>query len=185
MKQQFSWLFLLTALVFSCGSAEAYNKKMGDPLTGAPDPDTVIRVLERAVQERNFDDYRSVLADSFVYVADLGTVAMYPKIDWDHWGIKEEEGFLKRLFSPVLKAKLNLTEKVNERGMPYDQRARYEITYKLEIEGKVFVAEGTFLLVEADNRWYLWKWEETMPVNKESSGEVFPNSGEVRASLVP
>ena len=126
---------------------------MGKPLTGAPDPDAVLNILESAVLNRNFENYRSVLADSFRYVADTNTEAMYPNIDWANWGIEQEVGFLERLLSPVLNARLRLTDQINERGMPYDQKAHYEITYQIEIEGRVFISEGTFIFVETDNRW--------------------------------
>lgn len=158
---------------------------MGAPFSGAQDPDGVLKSIESAVINRSFDDYRSVLADSFVYVADVGVEAMYPNTDWTQWGIAEEEGFLKRLLSPVLKVTINLTDKITERGMPYDHKALYVITYQINIEGRIYISEGTFQFVEKDNRWYLWKWEETMPVSRSNGGGFYSNSGEIRASLNP
>lgn len=167
------------------GSALADEKVMGKPMTGAPDPDAVLKILETAVQNRSREDYRDALADSFVYVTDLTNEAMYPSIDWNNWGINEEVDFLDRLLSPVLSAELRLIENIDERGMPADHRAHYRITYQLIIEGHIYTAEATFDFVETDNRWYLWKWEEIMPVNVPSGGGVFSNSGEARASLAP
>ena len=171
------------ALLLICtGSALALEKTMGAPMTGGPDPYKVLTILEKAVSRQNFEEYRSVLADSFVYVPDVATAAMYPHIDWAHWGIAEEEIFLRRLLKPVLKAELRLTDEINEQGMPIDKTARYVITYLLKIEGKAFISEGTFTFVESDQRWYLWKWEETAQVTNPNGSGFFSNSGEVRAA---
>jgi hypothetical protein len=185
VKQRHILVFLLMTLVVASGSAQTYNKKTANPMREAAEPDTVFKILELSVLHRNFQEYRTVLADSFVYVADPGTVAMYPKVDWANWGITQEEAFIRKLMSPVLKASLDLTSNVTERGMPYDHKARYEITYKIEIEGRQLFSEATFTLIEVDHKWYLWKWEEGPAVFIESTNENYPNSGIVRASLAP
>ncbi len=186
MKQRFITLAFLLVLVLMIGSGLAIEPgKAGDPMTGADDPDLVLQKLEVSVIKRDFDEYRSVLSDSFVYVADLGTVSMYPDIKWDHWGLTKEEGFLTRLMSPVLKCELNLTDNITERGMPYNKEARYEITYMLKIQGKKYVGSGLFVFEEINQRWFLLRWEEIMPITDKSTGTFFTNSGEVRASLIP
>ena len=165
--------------------AQAHNKTLKDSRFGALEPFKVLETMENAVLKRDFNAYRSVLADSFVYVPGELTAAMYPDINWAQWDITQEEGFLLRFLSPVLKAELHLTDQINERGMPIDHRALFEITYLLKIEGRPFISEASFHFVESDNKWYLWKWEEQTPVTNPNGGGFFSNSGEVRASLSP
>ncbi len=176
----------MLALILQIGTAFAIKKDPAGPdIYRADDPDLVLKKMEVSVNQRLFDDYRSVLSDSFVYVPDLGTVDMYPDIAWDKWDITKEEGFLKRLMSPVLKSELNLTEFITERGMPYNQEARYEINYMLKIQGNEYAGGGLFIFEEIDKRWYLKRWEEITPILNQISGTNYTNSGEVRASLLP
>jgi len=186
LKPRIFILLVLFTLILQIGSAFAIKEgPAGHEITGAGDPDLVLKMMEVSVNQRLFDDYRSVLSDSFVYVPDLGMVDMYPDIAWDKWDITKEEGFLKRLMSPVLKAELILTDFITERGMPYNQEARYEINYMLKIQGNEYAGEGLFIFEEIDKRWYLKRWEEITPILNQTTGANYTNSGEIRASLLP
>ncbi len=187
LKQPYMKLLpLILILVLSgSGQAQVVDATMEDSRFGAQEPLKVLETLERAVLKRDFSAYRSVLADSFVYVPGDITEAMYPNIDWKNWDITTEEGFLQQILSPVLKAELHLTDEITERGMPIDQRALFQLTYLLKIGGRPYISEASFHFVESDKRWYLWKWEEKAPVSNPNGGGFFSNSGEVRASLAP
>ncbi len=185
MKPRIFNLILLLIMTCSLGTAFAIiNRKAGDPVEGAKGPDLVLRIMEVAVNQNSFDDYRSVLSDSFMYIPDIGTVEMYPNIDWANWNISMEEGFIAWLTSPVIKGQLNLTERITERGMPYDQEATYEITYMVKVQGKSFIGGGRFVFEEIEQNWLLKRWEEILPITDEISGGFYTNSGLVRASMV-
>ncbi len=178
-------ILLLVVLSSTTVLALGFGKRSGDPMTGEDGPDLVLKVMEQAVVVRDFQQFRDVLSDSFTYEADLGTISMYPGIDWDHWDISKEEGFLKKFLSPAVESALNLTDKVTERGMPYDQEARYELTYQMTVEGQTFIGGALFVFEEINLRWYLRSWKEIMPITNEATGGFYTNSGEVRASLIP
>ncbi len=145
----------------------------------------VLKTMEGAVKKQNFEQFRSVLSDSFVYIPDEITLAMYPDVDWANWGISQEENFLRRFLSPVLKPDLHLTDEIDENTMPVDHRSLITLTYHFVIEGRPFVSEAAFHFVESDHKWFLWKWEEKAAVLMPNGGGFFSNSGVVRASLTP
>lgn len=176
---------LLMLMVMGSALAQVSDQKLSDTRFGALEPLKVLEIMENAVLQRDFPSYRQVLADSFVYVPDEITEAMYPKIDWKNWTISQEEVFLRRLLSPVLKSELHLTDQIDERAMPFDHRALFKLTYLIKIEGRPFISEASFHFVESDKNWYLWKWEETTQVLDPQGGGYFSNSGVVRASLSP
>ena len=166
------------------GSASAIiNRKAGDLESGGEGPDAILRIMEIAVNQHALADYRSVLSDSFVYVPDLATVSMYPDINWDQWDITTEEGFLTWFLSPVLKSELNVTERITERSMPYDNQASYVITYMIKVQGKQFYGSAKFVFEEIDDAWYLLRWEEVELTTNENTGGYYTNSGELRAAM--
>mgnify|MGYP006935329190 CR=1 FL=1 len=166
------------------GSASAIiNRKTGEVDSELQGPDAVLRTMEIAVNQNSFADYRSVLSDSFVYVADPGTVSMYPDINWDQWDISVEEGFMKWFLSPVLKSEMNVTERITERGMPYDNQASYVITYMIKVQGKSFYGSGKFVFEEVDETWFLLRWEEVEHTTNANTGGYHTNSGELRAAM--
>jgi len=184
MKLQYICLILLGTMLLVAGSASAIiERKADNSQTGTEGPDAILRIMELAVNQHNFADYRSVLSDSFVYVADPGTVSMYPEINWDQWDITVEEGFLKWFLSPVLKSELNVTERITERGMPYDHKASYVITYMIKVQGKPFYGSGLFVFEEINEQWYLLRWEEVELTTNKNTGGYYTNSGEIRASM--
>jgi len=187
LKQQCTKLFLAVVLlaVAAPAMAQVTTETLDDSRFGALEPIKVLEIMERAVLKQDFQAYRAVLADSFVYAPDVITEAMYPDTDWSQWGIPQEEEFLRRFLSSVLEPELHLTDEIDERGMPMDHRARFELTYLIKIEGRAFISEASFHFVESDGNWYLWKWEEQDQVTNPNGGGYFSNSGAVRAALTP
>ncbi len=184
MRALHAALFLMI-LVFCLDSAPALAvyRQAGEEETGAKEPEGVLAHMEASVQLRDFEEFRTVLADSFVYIPDLLTVQMYPEIDWDNWDLQMEENFLRKMLSPVSKAEIFLLKNITERGAPYDGQARYELVYNIVAGGQNFTGKARFVFVEVENRWYLWKWEEIEDVTNPATGTIFTNSGIVRASL--
>lgn len=180
---QATLLFLVLAISIAAVPALAVSRVPGEHYTGAEGPDGVLLHLETAVKLRNFKEYRSVLPDSFVYIPDLASSLMYPEVDWANWDITMEETFLRQMLSPVNKSEMILTNRITERGMPYDGQARYELIYEILIGGRSYVGKARFIFIEVEDRWYLWKWEEIEAVVSKENGETLTNSGIVRASI--
>lgn len=172
---------LMIAVLMVTGPSASAEKP--DPLTGAFDPEQVLKNLETTVKERDWKRYADFLAPGFRFIPYSAVTRDYPAVDWEEWGRKEEIVFVREMVGPNRGATLDLFGGIVERGRESRGKAEWDLVYTLESMGQVFRSRAIFVFQKIDNLWYLLEWTDTTIENDEDTDSPTSTSGSLRGAL--
>ena len=174
-----SILVLLTVLALCWGTGAAAV----EPLSGAGDPEELLRYLAQAADEDDAPLYISCLDDSFRFVPYHSVPSQYPDIDWKHWGRKQERIFAEEWLGPMRTAGLDLDLILDRTSISLDQE-EWDVFYQMVLDGAQFSSRAVFVMRRVGHRWYLAEWIDTTLLVM-GNGVWVPTSGAARALIRP
>jgi|GEM_PF-2504770 len=181
MKSAFLVVIIALALpVRPAGTAVAQEPP---PLTGAYDPETLLRQLEKLVEARDWKSYAEYLSPGFRFIPYASLWVEYPTMEWDLWGRDREIDFIEEMVTGGGQSSLRLLDKVLDAGLESHGRSEWDLIYTLVSRQTVFRSRAIFVFEEVDNLWYLREWIDTTIENDPETGAQLQTSGSLREAL--